>query len=177
LDSNGIIAEASATPGLISSGKFSNRENIFDWSRAHSIPHHPNVNDCQSPGNMTILEMSISSLKAKKPRVFRRLVNKFSGNKSLLNPVRVAKWLRLTPHNSFCITPWWSNSLYLDMIKDYGKKTREEGTSFLIDTLPPCDILDPKTGAKTLVFEKCILNILEAISSLDGVDVNFYDSL
>jgi len=173
LNSNGIVAEASAVPGIRSSGKFGNRDNIFDWSRAPTVPYHPSINDYQSTGNMTLLEMPISSLVSKKPGLFGKLVNKLSKKKALFKLVPVAKLLNLTPHRSFNITPWWSSSVYSNIINAYSKKVREEGTSFLIGTFHPCDILNPKTGAKNLVFEKCISNILETISSLDGVTVNF----
>jgi len=173
LNSKGIIAEASANPGVISSGKFGNRDNIFDWSRAPATPYHPSVNDYQVPGNMTILEMPISSLSSKKRSFFGKLVGKLSGEKLLFKLVDVASLLNFTPHRSLYITPWWSSSVYYKIIKKYGNRTREEGTSLLIGTFHPCDILNPKTGTKNLIFAKCISNILEAILSLDGVNVTF----
>ena len=173
LESNGVIAEASATPGLISSGKFSNRDNIFDWSRTPTAPYHPSVNDYQSPGKMDILEMPISSLGSKNFGLFGKLTNKLSGKKSLFKLVNVAKWLRFNPHRSFYVTPWWSSSVYRRIIKRYGEKARKDGVSFLIGTFHPSDIFNPKSGAKNLIFEECIHDVLDAILALDSVKVNF----
>ena len=70
LNSNGILADASATPGQISSGKFGYRDNIFDWSRTPATAYHPNTNDYQSPGDMPILELPISSIGSNLSPVF-----------------------------------------------------------------------------------------------------------
>ena len=53
------------------------------------------------------------------------------------------------------------------------RRARKEEVSFLVGTFHPCDILDPRTGGKNFVFEKCISNILEELCSLEEVNVNF----
>ena len=173
LNSNGVIAEASATPRLLSKGKFNNRDNIFDWSRTPATPYHPSISDYQSSGNMGILETPIASITSNKSSTFGKMVNSLSGKKALFNLVRVAKLLQLTPHQSFSITPWWSSSVYKKIIREYSKKAHEQGFSFLIGTFHPCDILDLKTGSKNIVFETCISNILKDLSYVEDLDVIF----
>jgi hypothetical protein len=173
LNSNGLLADASATPGTISSGKFGNRDNIYDWSRTPSAIYHPNIKDYQTSGNMSILEMPISTIGSNKESVFGKIVNTLSGKKALFKLVGLSKWLRLTPHNSFYITPWWSSYVYTKIIREYERRARKEGDSFLIGTFHPCDILDPKTGDKNFVFEKYISKVLDELCSLKDVNVSF----
>jgi hypothetical protein len=176
LDANGLKVDASALPKTCSSGKFGKRDNIYDWSRAPNTPYNPCPTDYQSPGNMEILEAPISSLssnKSNRPSMLSSVVTKLSNKKSLARLLPIARQLNLTPHNNLFITPWWSSTVYSKIIKAYCEKARIEGTAFLIGTFHPCDILDPKTGNKNLIFEKYITQVLNTISSLESVTVKF----
>lgn len=173
LDANGLLVDASAIPGTFSSGKFGKRDNIYDWSRTPTIPYHPSSNDYQSPGNMKILEMPLSTLTSNKSNKFADLVNRLSGKKVLIKLVPIARRLNLTPHRHFYITPWWSSSVYSRIIKAYSKKAIVDGMTFLVGYFHGCDILDPKTGKKNLIFEQYLSSIIEEISSLSGIDVTF----
>jgi hypothetical protein len=125
---------------------------------------------------MKILEMPISSLasnNSNKPSIFSRMVTKLSNEKSLIRLLPLARKLNLSPHNSLYITPLWSSSVYSKIIKAYCKKAHNEGTAFLIGTFHPCDIFDPKTGNKNLIFEEYITRVLDTVSSLKSINVKF----
>lgn len=173
LDSGGLLVDSSAIPSESLAGKFNKRDNIYDWSRTSTSPYHPDSKDYQSVGNMRILEMPISTLKSSNSSVFGSLVNKLSGKKSLLKLVPIARALNLTPHAQFYLTPWWSPSMYSKIIKAYAKKAEEKGIAFLVGSLHPCDILDPKTGKKNLIFERYISSVIQEISSLKNIDITF----
>lgn len=108
----------------------------------------------------------------KNSAVLEKLVNTFSGKKSLLRLVNFAKMLRLTPHNSFYITPWWSSHIYSNIISEFIRRAHQND-SFLVGAFHPSDIINPKTKCKNLVFEKCISRILEELCSIKEVDVTF----
>jgi hypothetical protein len=176
LDANGLTVDASAIPKNCSLGKFEKRDNIYDWSRAPTTPYNPSPTDYQSPGNMEILEAPISSLasnNSNNPRMLSKIVTKLSNQKSLAILLPLARRLNFTPHNNLYITPWWSSSVYNKIISTYCKKAHNEGMAFLIGTFHPCDIFDPKTGNKNIIFEKYIAEVLNTISSLEGIKVNF----
>jgi hypothetical protein len=173
LSENGLLVDASALPGVSSSGKFGGRDNIFDWSRVPTTPYHPSSYDYQSPGDLKILETPISSLASNKPGVFQDLVNRLSGKKALVKLVPIAKRLNLTPHRHLYITPYWSSSVYAKIIERYGRIARENELSFLIGTFHPCDILDPRTGKRNMVFERYISNVIKEILAIKNIEVRF----
>jgi hypothetical protein len=173
LDENGLVVDASAIPGKSSVGKFDKRDNIYDWSKVTTKPYNPNLDDYQLPGNMKILEIPISSLSSNKPSNFSTLVNKFSGVSALTKLLPIAKRLNLVPHNHFYITPYWALSICRKIIETYGNETREKGDGFLIGTFHPCDTLDPKTGKENLTFKKYVTEVINDISSLEGISVEF----
>jgi hypothetical protein len=173
LNNNGLIVDTSATPYLISTGKFGNRDNIFDWSKALAGPYHPSFCDYQSPGDMKILEMPISSLALNKPGIFNRCVNSLSGRKALFRLVPIARRFNLTPHRHFYITPHWSSSVYAKIIKMYGESARKNGVGFLLGTFHSFDILDPRTGKRNMIFERYISRTISEILSIPDIQVKF----
>jgi hypothetical protein len=176
LNANGVVVDASALPKTSSPGKFAERDNIFDWSRASINPYNPSSLDYQSVGDMKILEAPISSLPSNnsyRTSILSKIVTKLSSKKSLLNLLPVARKLNLTPHNNFYITPWWSSSVYSKILKAYCSKAQQEGTAFLIGTFHPSDIIDPKSGVKNLIFEEYITQVLDNILKLEGVSIKF----
>jgi hypothetical protein len=173
LSDSGLLVDSSATPGLSSSGKFGGRDNIFDWSRVPIVPYHPSYCDYQAPGELKILEIPISSLASNKPGVFQGLVNHFSGKKILVKLLPLARHLNLTPHRHLHISPYWSSSVYAKIIERYGRMTRENELSTLIGTFHPCDILDPRTGKRNIVFERYISNVIKEILAIRKIEVRF----
>jgi hypothetical protein len=173
LDERGLLVDSSAIPGMFSSGKFGKRDNIYDWGRAPRSPYNPRYDDYQSPGNMRILEIPISTQEASRSNNFTRLVNRFSGMKSLVKLLPLARRLNLTPNPFFQISPWWSLTGNSRIIKEYYEKAKRDGMAFLVGSFHPCDILDPMTGKKNLIFERYLTKIIEEISSLSGIDVIF----
>lgn len=173
LDASGLIVDSSALSGSFCSGKFGRRDNIYDWSRAPCVHYHPSYDDYQSSGNMKILEIPISGLEGGKSNVFAGLVNRFSEMKGLTRLLPAARWLNLTPHSHFYISPWWSPSIYDKIIEAYGTKARTNGKATLVGSFHACDILDPITGNKNVTFVKYFSTIFEKISSLRGIDVAF----
>jgi len=176
LDANGLLVDSSAVPKAFCSGKFGNRDNIMDWSRTPNIPYHPSYDDYQSPGDMKILEIPISTLEAGKSHAFARLVNRFSGIKSSISLVKllpIARRLDLNPNSCFYISPSWSLSGVLKIVKAYHKKAYENGKAFLVGYFHACDILDPRTGEKNYLFERYLSRIVEEISSFSGMHVTF----
>jgi hypothetical protein len=85
----------------------------------------------------------------------------------------MARRLGFNPHRSFYISPWWGSSIYSEIIKAYSKKARENEIVFLVASFHACDILDPRTGNKNRIFEYYLSSIIEEISSLKGIDVEF----
>jgi hypothetical protein len=173
LDANGLLVDSSAIPGTYSSGKFGERDNIYDWVKAPNVPYHPNYDDYQTPGNMRILEIPISTQGAKKPSIFAKLVNRLSGIEGLVRLLPLARRLNLTPNPFFQISPYWSLSANINIIKEYSKKAYTNGIAVLAGSFHACDILDPKTGKKNIIFERYLSRIIEEISSLKGIDVTF----
>jgi hypothetical protein len=173
LDANGLLVDASAIPKASCYGKFGKRDNIHDWSRAPSIPYHPSSNDYQSPGNMKIVEIPISTLETNKSNIFANLVNRLSGMRSLAKLLPLARGLNLNPHHHFHISPYWSSSVYSKIIATYCKKAYTNETVFLLGTLHACDILNPITGKKNAVLARYLSETIEKISSLSGIDVIF----
>ncbi|MGD8546017.1 MAG: hypothetical protein PVH12_07565, partial [Candidatus Bathyarchaeota archaeon] len=153
LESNDLLVDSSAIPETSSSGKFGERDNIYNWSRAPNIPYYPSHDDYQSLGNMKILEIPISILETNKSRIFANLVNRLSGLRSLAKLLPLARRLSLNPHQSFYITPWWSSALYSQIIQLYCQKAHTNGIAFLVGAFHACDILDPTTGEKNVIFE------------------------
>jgi len=173
LNANDLLVDSSAIPGTFCPGKFDKRDNIYDWSRAPHVPYHPNHDDYQSSGNLKILEIPISTLDAEKSKISADLVNRLSGIKGLVRLVPLAKRLGLNPHHSFYISPWWSSSIYSKIIKAYRKKALVNGIAFLVASFHACDILDPKTGNKNIIFEQYLLRIIEQLSSPSRIEVRF----
>jgi len=173
LDERGLLVDSSAIPGMSSSGKFDERDNIYDWVRAPRAPYHPSYDDYQSPGNMKILEIPISTQSASRSNNFTRFVNRFSGMKSLVKLLPLARRLNLNPNPFFQISPWWSLAGNRRIINEYYKKTNRDGMAFLVASFHPCDILNPITGKKNLIFEGYLTKVIEEISSLSGIDVIF----
>lgn len=173
LDENGLLVDASGMPGKRSEGKFNRRDNIYDWSRITSLPYHPSTEDYQSPGKMRIMEMPISSLPSSNSSNFSTLVTKLSRVSSLTKLLPVAKRLNIVPHNHFYITPYWSLSTCKKIIEFYGGQARRTGSGILLGTFHPCDILDTETGKENLTFRKYIAEVINSISSLEGIAVEF----
>ena len=173
LDERGLLVDSSAIPGMSSSGMYGKRDNIYDWVRAPRAPYHPSYDDYQSPGNMRILEMPISTQDASRSNNFTRLVNRFSGMKNLVKLLPLTRRLNLNLNPWFKISPWWSSAGNSRIIKEYCEKTNRDGIAFLVGSFHACDILDPMTGKKNPIFERYITRIIEEISSLSGIDVIF----
>ena len=174
LDQNCLMVDSSAIPGTSSSGKISKRDNFYDWSRAPKTPYHPDSKDYQSPGNLKILEMPISCSPANKSnKILEGLVNRVSARIPLDKLMPVARQLNVAPHSYMYITHDWSFAAYERIIKAYAKMARDNGRAFLIGTFHPCDILNPKTGEKNIIFERYISKIIEDISKTQDVLVQF----
>jgi hypothetical protein len=176
LDASGLIVDSSAIPGTFCSGKFDKRDNIMDWSRAPSAPYRPSYDDYQSPGDMKILEIPISTLEASKSNLFAPIVTKFSeiGNiSSLVKLLPIARRLNLNPNSCFYISPWWSLTKIFNILRAYYKKAYRNEKAFLVGSFHACDILDPRTGGKNLVFEHYLSKIIREISSFSGIHVAF----
>lgn len=173
LDANGLLVDASAIPKTSCSGKFGKRDNIYDWSRAPTIPYHPSSNDYQSPGNMKILEIPISTLETNKCKIFANIVNRLPRMRKLAKLLPLARGFNLSPHNHFYVSPHWSSSVFSKIIEAYCKKAYTNRTAFLVGTFHACDILDPITGKKNAILERYLSETIEKISSLSGIDVVF----
>lgn len=173
LEACSLLVDSSAIPGTYSKGKFDGRDNIYDWSRAPHVPYHPSHDDYQSSGNMQILEIPVSTPEANKANIFSGLVNKVSGIKSLAKLIPLARRFGLTPNSCFCISPWWSLSVNIGIIKACSKKSIRNKVGFLVGCFHACDILDPKTGQKNLIFERYLSKVIHEISSIRGIDVKF----
>ena len=173
LDASGVLVDSSAIPGTSCSGKFGKRDNVYDWSRAPRVPYHPSYDDYQALGNMKILEIPISTREAGKSNLFGALVNRFSEVKSLVRVLPLARSLSLNPNPYLYISPWWSLSVNSQIIKAYHKKAMRNGTAFLVGSFHACDILDPRTGQKNVVFERYLSRIVKEISSLRGIEITF----
>jgi hypothetical protein len=175
LETCGLQVDASALPGASSSGKFNGRDNIFDWTRAPSIPYYPHQDDYQSRGNMKILEIPIAGITGGSPSAFGGIVNRVSGMKSLAKLLPVARFLKLTPHRHLFITPYWSSSQYSKIVKDYCAKNRPIKTGFVVASFHACDILDPARGNINVRFQRYLIEVIEGLSSLRnaGMDVTF----
>jgi hypothetical protein len=175
LETCGLQVDASALPGASSFGKFNGRDNIFDWSRAPSIPYHPHQDDYQSPGNMKILEIPIAGITGGAPGAFGGIVNRLSGMKSLVKLLPVARLLKLTPHRHLYITPYWSSSQYSKIVKDSYARNRPIKTGFVVASFHACDILDPARGNINMRFQRYLMEVIEELSSLKNasMDVTF----
>jgi hypothetical protein len=176
LDANGLLVDASAIPGTFSSGKFGKRDNIYDWSRVPEVPYHPSYEDYQSPGNMKILEIPISTQKSVKAKLYGAIINRISGMKggsSLVNLLPLSYKLEINPNAGFYISPWWSLSTNMKIIRAYCTKAREEGTACLVGSFHACDIFDPRTGRKNVVFERYLSRVVEEIRLLGNENLQF----
>jgi len=176
LDSRGLLVDASAIPGTYCLGKFGNRDNIYDWSKASREPYHPRSNDYQRPGNMKILEMPISTCDTDRSTIMTGLINRLSavkGSSALLSILPLVRRFDVNPNAGFYISPWWSLSVSKRIIRTYCKKACKDGVAYLIGFFHPCDIIDPKTGKKNALLEKCISTTIKEIQDLSNIDVNF----
>jgi hypothetical protein len=177
LDACGLLVDASAIPGTFSLGKFGNRDNIYDWSRTPNEPYHPSYEDYQSPGNMNILEVPISTYGSNKSRgLTGHIINRLSATRSRSSLTRllpIVRRLDINPNFGFYISPWWSLSANSKIIKAYCKKAHRDGEAFLVGFFHACDIIDPRTGKKNLLFEKYLSKTIKEILSLSGIDVTF----
>lgn len=171
-NANGFKVDASAIPGTLSQGKFSKRDNIYDWSKTPYNPYHPSFTDYQAEGDMKILEIPLSTLK-KKSGNFAKLVNKLSSFPSLSYFLPIARFFNLTPHHHFYISPYWSSSQYDKIIDTYHKQAIKNGLAFLVGYFHGCDILNPLNSKLNLIFQEHIQKIINKINSLNGVEVKF----
>ena len=176
LEESGIIVDASAIPGNYCSGKFSRRDNFYDWRGTPRYPYHPSAKDYRLPGQMSILEMPIRTLPTIKN--IGRLINGLSNHK--VASVILSKFLpaarkltNINPNNYFYISPYWSSSI--------PKKIMHDSIDELQDDVPMCltcffhaaDILNPKTGKENSLFKENIRSLISAIQALNGVTVKF----
>jgi hypothetical protein len=176
LDANGVLVDSSAIPGTLSLGKFSKRDNIYDWSRTPREPYHPSYEDYQKTGKMNILEIPISTRERSKHGVLAPIINRLSATKgsSLLTKLLpLARRLNINPHIRFYISPSWSLSSNSEIIRAYWQKAHKDGIAFLVGTFHAHDILDPKTGKKNQLFEDLLSGTIREISTLSGVDITF----
>lgn len=176
LDLSGLMVDTSAIPGAYCLGKFGKRDNIYDWYKASGEPYHPSFNDYQKPGNMKILEMPISTFDTGRSTMLAALINRLSavkGSSSLLNILPLARMINVNPNAGFYISPWWSLSASRRIIEEYHRKTYEDGVAYLVGFFHPCDIIDPKSGKKNSLFEKCLSTTVEEIQKLSGIDITF----
>ena len=176
LDASGLLVDSSAIPGAFSSRKFGKRDNFYDWSRAPNEPYHPSYKDYQRPGNMNILEIPTSTCETNKSSVLTAIINRLSATKSnslLTRLLPLVRRFNINPNVGFYISPWWSTSTNSKIIKAYCKKAYRDGTAFLVGVFHGCDILNPRTGKKNLLFENYLSKTIKEISSLRGIDVTF----
>jgi hypothetical protein len=173
INTNALRVDASAIPGTSCQGKFSKRDNMYDWSRTPYGPYHPSFEDYQARGNMKILEIPLSTLKTKKSGRFSKVVNRLSSFPSLSKLLPIARFFNLTPHHHFYISPYWSSSIYDRIIEAYYKQTINNGLAFLVGYFHGCDILNPVNLKLNTVFEEHLNKIFKKINSITGVDVKF----
>jgi hypothetical protein len=173
LDDLNVLVDSSAVPRISCSGKFGERDNIYDWSRAPYFPYHPSYDDYQSWGKMRILEMPISALEANEANLFGNLVNKLSDVKWLVKLLPIAQKLKLSPHRSFYFSPWQSSLAHDKIIRQYSAKASRDGIAFLIGSFHACDILNPVSGDKSILFERYLSEAIEKISVIHNAEVVF----
>jgi hypothetical protein len=176
LDAHGILIDASAIPETYCLGKFGQRDNIYDWSKASRKPYHPNHSDYQQAGNMKILEMPISTYRTSRSTWLATLVNRLSsvkGSSYMTTLLPLARKLNVNPSAAFYISPWWSLQTSKRIIAAYGEEAFQDGIAFLVGFLHPCDILDPQSGDKNLLFEKCVSTVIGEVLALRGIDIEF----
>jgi hypothetical protein len=173
IDSQGLKVDASAIPGTSCPGKFSSRDNIYDWTRTPYVPYHPNSEDYQSPGNMQITEIPLAILQKNKSDRLGKIVNRLSNFKSLAKLLPLARCFGLSPHNHFYISPYWSQSKYDTLIEAYSRQANNNGVAFFVGYFHACDILDPLTSKRNSTFEKYLRRIIEKLQSVSEVEVKF----
>jgi hypothetical protein len=124
---------------------------------------------------MKILEIPISTLEEERSTWFTRVVSTFSGNRtgsSFARLLPLARLLNLNPNRGFYISPWWSLSKSLNILRSYFRKTRENDV-FLAGYFHACDIVNPRTGKKNSIFEKQISRVITDVLAFDGIQVAF----
>jgi len=174
LDKEGLIVDASGIPGNYCEGKFSKRDNFYDWRIAPRDPYHPSYQNYQVPGKRRILEMPISTSPGTN-MMLTSFVNNLSSLKishTLYRLVPFTTRFYVAPNPYFYISPWWSTTNVDKIIEAHVKKAKKEGIAFLAGFFHSCDILSP-TSRKNIYFLRNMNKVIDKILEIEGVRLRF----
>lgn len=183
LEASGVAYDASCVPGLQSQLTYGRRDNFFDWSRAQSLPFHPNYRDYQLPGTMRILEIPVTVYERAqvdqrglfpkwiRPVLDLRWLASFGatvGQLSLLSPVRRAMF----QDEYLSLSAWRDNMGMTKLISLKVSESLSKGWSYLLACFHPCELLSPFTGKPNMEYLRNLRVILHKIlAQQDSISV------
>ena len=181
LEAEGISFDASCIPHFFSGLMYGKRDNFFDWSRAPSSPFHPNYDDYQTPGDMNILEIPVTTYEKVSPHrharsLFSRWIKVLSGfpsstpTRAVLSRVSVPYVVRRAVFQDeiLILSPWRRNVAITKLLHSKLSEASSRGWAYLLAYFHPCELLNPINGKPHLEYLRTVRTVLRTILGLQN---------